>query len=72
MRWDRIGLVVEIDGTQHVEGLNRTRDRLRDNALALRDDTVLRIDLVGLRLEESAFMDQVVMAHQVLTARAGV
>lgn len=71
VRWDRIGLVVEIDGTQHVQGLNRTRDHLRDNALALRDDTVLRIDLVGLRLEESAFMDQVVMAHQVLTARAG-
>lgn len=70
VRWDHIGLVVEIDGTQHVQGLTRTRDHLRENSLALRDDTVLRIDLVGLRLEESAFMDQVVVAHQLLGARA--
>ena len=34
-------------------------DNLRQNEVALGDDRVLRIDLVGLRVHEVAFMQQV-------------
>lgn len=59
VRWDDWALVVEIDGVQHRQGLNLSLDNLSRNAVSLQRDTVLRIDLVGLRLWESAFMDQV-------------
>lgn len=69
VRWDDIGLVVEIDGSQHRQGLAVTQDNLRQNAVVMRDETVLRIDLVGLRLRGDALMDQVVEAHALLSAR---
>lgn len=68
-RWDRIGLVVEIDGAQHRQGLAVTADNLRRNHLALADEVVLTIDLVGLRLEGALFMDQVENAFAVLSQR---
>lgn len=58
VRWS-CGLVVEIDGAQHREGLNVTADNLRRNAATLASDRVLRIDLIGLRLFEEEFMAQV-------------
>ena len=58
-RWAGSRLVVEIDGAGHRSGLAVTDDNLRQNAVALGDDRVLRIDLVGLRLERAAFMAQV-------------
>jgi hypothetical protein len=69
VRWDAIRLVVEIDGAQHRLGLNVSHDNLRQNAVAIGGDTVLRIDLVGFRVWETLFMDQVVEAHRVLGAR---
>ena len=68
--WEDIGLVVEIDGSQHTWGLALTDDHLRQNELVLGDERVLRITLVGLRLEPEVFMDQVVRAHAALRARA--
>ena len=59
VRWDDVGLVVEIDGSQHTHGLSVADDNLRQNAVTLQGDMVLRIDLVGLRLYEDAFLDQV-------------
>ena len=59
VRWDDFGLVVEIDGVQHRQGLAVSLDNLSRNAVALGDDRVLRIDLVGLRLWEDDFMGQV-------------
>lgn len=59
VRWDGYGLVVEIDGAQHREGLAVTDDNLRRNAVSLGRDRVLRMDLIGLRLYEDAFMEQV-------------
>jgi very-short-patch-repair endonuclease len=59
VRWERHGLVVEIDGMQHREGLAVSIDNLSRNAVVLAGDRVLRIDRVGLRLHEDAFMDQV-------------
>jgi very-short-patch-repair endonuclease len=59
VRWDDVGLVVEIDGSQHNQGLGVADGNLRQNAVTLQGDMVLRIDLVGLRLYEDAFLDQV-------------
>ena len=58
-RWAGSRLVVEIDGAGHRVGLAVTDDNLRQNEVALGDDRVLRIDLVGLRVHEVAFMQQV-------------
>ena len=66
VRWDALKLVVEIDGSQHTQGLSVATDNLRANAVALRGDTVLRIDLVGLRVFQTAFMDQICEAHRIL------
>lgn len=57
-RWSGSRLVVEIDGAGHRVGLAVTDDNLRQNEVSLGRDTVLRIDLVGLRVHESAFMAQ--------------
>lgn len=69
VRWDAIGLVVEIDGSQHTRGLTVMDDALRQNEVVLTGDRVLRITLVGLRLKPDAFMRQVCRAHQVLSAQ---
>jgi very-short-patch-repair endonuclease len=61
VRWDDHGLVVEIDGAQHREGLAVSIDNLSRNAVVLTGDRVLRIDRIGLRLHEDAFMAQVAM-----------
>ena len=69
-RWDDIGLVVEIDGAQHRQGLAVSEDNLRRNALAISGEIVLAIDLVGLRLRTDEFMRQVAEAHRWLSRPA--
>ena len=59
VRWEELGLVVEIDGAGHRWGLAVTDDNLRMNSLVLGDDLVLRIDVLGLRIHGDEFMDQV-------------
>ena len=58
-RWAGSRLVVEIDGAGHRVGLAVTDDNLRQNEVSLDRDVVLRIDLVGLRVHEAAFVQQV-------------
>ena len=62
--WEGISLVVEIDGGQHALALNTIDDALRQNEVVLRDDRVLRIPVIGLRLVPEQFMAQVVQAHR--------
>lgn len=64
VRWDHLNLVVEIDGGHHVQALEPVADALRQNEIVLTNDTVLRIPVLGLRLDEEAFMAQVVRAHR--------
>jgi hypothetical protein len=59
VRWEGSSLVVEIDGVQHREGLQVSADNLSRNEVTLREDRVLRIDLIGLRLHTDPFMRQV-------------
>ncbi len=70
--WEDIGLVVEIDGGQHALALNPVDDALRQNEVTLRENLVLRIPVLGLRLTPDAFMAQVVRAHDQLLRRPAV
>lgn len=57
--FEEYGLVVEIDGAGHLWGLNAVDDNQRDNALVIGGDRVLRINVIGLRLDEDTCLDQV-------------
>ncbi|NHA67026.1 DUF559 domain-containing protein [Phycicoccus flavus] len=59
VRWDEARLVVEIDGSGHRAGLALSSDNLRQNAVTLEGDRVLRFDLLALRLHEREVMAQV-------------
>ncbi len=60
--WEEFGLVLEIDGIQHTWATNVVGDALRQNSLVIDSDRVLRMPLLGLRLEPDAFFDQVAEA----------
>ncbi|MBZ5740083.1 endonuclease domain-containing protein [Nocardioides mangrovi] len=57
--WPDFGLVLEIDGIHHTWAENVIGDALRQNALALSGDTVLRLPLLGLRVDPDSFVAQV-------------
>lgn len=67
--WEEHGVVAEIDGAQHRQGLAVTSDNLRRNALQIGGEITLSIDLVGLRLETAAFLGQV---KEALAVASGV
>lgn len=57
--WEDFGLVVEIDGIHHAWATNIVGDALRQNSLVIASDRVLRLPLLGLRLEADAFFEQI-------------
>ena len=66
--WEGIGLVVEVDGGHHALALSPIDDALRQNAVVLAGEPVLRIPVLGLRLARDQFMAQVVEGHHRLRA----
>jgi very-short-patch-repair endonuclease len=66
--WREARLVVEVDGVGHVRGLQMIDDEIRQNAIQLGDELVLRVSLVGWRLTPEAYLDQICAAYW---ARAG-
>lgn len=64
VRWDHLDLVVEIDGGHHFQALNPIADAIRQNEVVLTGETVLRIPVLGLHVEEARFMGQVRQAHE--------
>ena len=70
VRWDKVGLVVEIDGAQHRQGLAVSDDNLRVNAVVIGGDMLLRIDLVGMRITPDLYLDQVCAAYEEQSRRA--
>jgi very-short-patch-repair endonuclease len=67
--WTWLGLIVEIDGSGHREGLQITDDNFRQNVVTMKGTTVLRYGLLALRLHPEEVLDQVCEAHQTLTAQ---
>ena len=63
--WPQWRLVVEVDGIHHTWAENVVGDALRQNSLAIRGDTVLRLPLLGLRLAADEFFAQI---EEALTA----
>ncbi len=57
--WEEFALVLEVDGIHHTWADNVVGDALRQNSLVIASDRVLRLPLLGLRLEPDAFFDQV-------------
>ncbi len=60
--WPDFRLVVEVDGIHHAWVENVVGDALRQNAVALAGDTVLRLPLLGLRLQPDDFFAQIEQA----------
>lgn len=58
-RWDRWGVVVEVDGIQHAWVQNVVADAIRHNAVATSSDIVLRLPVMGLRVCPDEFFDQI-------------
>jgi len=52
-------LVIEIDGAGHLWGLTGVADALRANQVVIDGDRVLRINVIGWRLDRESFLDQV-------------
>lgn len=57
--WPAYRLVVEIDGIHHAWATSVVGDALRQNDLSLQDLTVLRLPLLGLRVAQDSFLDQI-------------
>jgi very-short-patch-repair endonuclease len=57
--WEQWGLVVEIDGIHHSWVKNIVGDAVRHNDIALSRDLVLRVPVLGLRLEPETFFGQI-------------
>ncbi len=62
VHFEEYGVTVEIDGIAHLSGLAPLEDALRQNALVIGGELVLRIPLLGLRLAPAEFLDQVARA----------
>jgi very-short-patch-repair endonuclease len=61
-RWERWGVVVEVDGIHHSWAQELVRDALRHNTIALAGDVVLRLPVLGLRVCPDEFFAQVAEA----------
>ena len=57
--WDDWGVVVEIDGIHHSWAQNVVGDALRQNDVTLKNGTVLRMPLLGLRVAAGEFFAQI-------------
>jgi hypothetical protein len=63
IEWPEAQLVVEVDGAGHSRALAPSDDALRQNAVALGDDLVLRVELLGWRLTPDAYLAQICAAY---------
>lgn len=62
LRWAQYRVVVEVDGIHHTWAEQVIGDSLRQNDVALTQQTVLRLPLIGLRLVPDAFFAQITAA----------
>ncbi|MGZ5409005.1 MAG: hypothetical protein ACXWDJ_03270 [Aeromicrobium sp.] len=57
--WAVYRVVLEVDGIHHLHATNVVEDALRQNHVSIDGDTVLRLPLLGLRVAEEEFFDQI-------------
>lgn len=57
--WADYGVVLEVDGIHHLYAANVVEDALRQNHISIDGDTVLRLPLLGLRVAEDDFFNQI-------------
>lgn len=57
--WEEWNLVVEVDGIQHTWASEIVGDAVRQNAVTLSHMTVLRLPLLGLRVDPDSFFSQI-------------
>lgn len=57
-RWPAYGVVLEVDGIHHLGAAQVVADAIRHNEIAVTDEIVLRLPLLGLRLQPDAFFEQ--------------
>ena len=57
-------VVVEVDGIHHTWAENVVADAARHNEIALRGAVILRIPLLGLRVDPDTFFDEIARALQ--------
>lgn len=69
LTWEDAGLTMEIDGSHHHAGVMPVDDALRQNEVTITGDRVLRIPLLGLRLEPERFLDQIARGLVMQNAR---
>jgi very-short-patch-repair endonuclease len=60
--WDEWGIVVEVDGIQHLLAQEVVADALRHNDVTLGNLKVLRVPVLGLRVAADEFFDQIEQA----------
>ncbi len=63
LEWHGAKLAVEVDGSGHFWGLQPSDDALRFNEILLQDTLVLRVNLLGWRLDPQAYVDQICRAY---------
>lgn len=61
--FDEVNLVVEVDGAGHWQGLAQATDDLRQNEVSIGGRTVLRVSLIGWRLNPEAYIEQIARAY---------
>ena len=57
--WEQWGVVVEVDGIHHSWAQQVMGDALRQNAITLSNARVLRLPLLGLRVDPDSFFAQI-------------
>lgn len=66
--WEEVGLFVEVDGGHHALALNTVDDALRSNEVVIARGVVLRVPVLGYRLQPATFIGQIVRAYWTLAA----
>lgn len=69
--WKEFGVAAEVEGAHHTQGLNAVDDAVRQNEVSIVGDVVIRIPVLGLRLDPETFMAQLARALQAAAWRRG-
>ena len=72
VRWDAVGLVVEIDGEHHADRFQAAVDALSRNECVIEGDRVLRVPTQLLLTQSEQVMGQIMRCYLVLAVAKGI